>query len=207
MNASSSTLSSPSRSDRELDDAALVRAVRAGRSDVVLLVWTRHSTLVRGVLRRSLGRGNDVEDLVQEVFLAFFRNVDNLRDIGALKGFLVAIATRVAITEIRKRKVRSFLRLTSDGQMPDRAAATDDGPEALGRLYALLDTCSATDRMAFVLRYIEGLEIEDVAAALDVSVATAKRWITRVNDRIVSLARKDPLLSAYVMVNEEEDSP
>ncbi len=185
--------------DRALDDAALVRTAQAGKHDAILLVWDRYASLVRGVLRRSLGPQGDVEDLVQEVFIGFHRNVGNLRDPSALSGFLVSIASRLAISEIRKRKVRSFLRLTDDGELPERAAVSDDGPEALGRLYALLDTCSATDRMAFVLRYIEGLELEEVASALGVSLATAKRRIAGVNARIVTLAKKDPLLSAYVI--------
>ena len=187
-----------------LDDAALVRTAQAGEDDAILLVWDRYASLVRGVLRRSLGAQGDVEDLVQEVFIGFHRSLGNLRDPSALSGFLVGIASRLAISEIRKRKVRSFLRLTDDGKLPERAAVSDDGPEALGRLYALLDTCSAMDRMAFVLRYVEGMELEEVASALDVSLATAKRRIAQVNTRIVTLAKKDSLLSAYVI---EESVP
>jgi RNA polymerase sigma-70 factor (ECF subfamily) len=200
----SMTISAPAAAARVTaplsgDDVDLVRAVCAGRRDAVLLVWDRHAALVRGVLRRSLGPGNDVEDLVQEVFLGFFRNVGDLENPAALRAFLVSIATRTAISEIRKRKVRSFLRLTDDGEMPDQAAPEDEGREALRQLYKLLDGCAAADRMAFVLRHIEGLPIEAVAQALDVSLATAKRKLAKVNERIVSLARKDPLLSEYVV--------
>lgn len=181
------------------DDADLVRGVRAGRKEAILVVWDRYSPLVRGVLRRSLGPGQDVEDLVQEVFLGFFRNVGDLEDPGALRSFLVSIATRTAISEIRKRKVRSFLRLTDDGEVPDRAGPEDEGREALRQLYKLLDGCAASDRMAFVLRHIEGLPLEAVAKALDVSLATAKRKLAHVNERIVALAKRDPLLSEYVV--------
>lgn len=187
------------------DDAALVRAVLAGKKGAVLQVWDRHAPLVRGVLRRSLGPGPDVEDLVQEVFLAFHRRVSSLRDPDALRAFLVSIATRIAISEIRRRKVRRFLRLTDDGELPEQVAVHDDGPEALSRLHALLDTCSAPDRLAYVLRHIEGLEVEEVAAALDLSLSTTKRRLARVEARIVSLARRDPLLASYL--TEEPDSP
>jgi len=209
MDASSSYAVGSLRRDSAAtpDDAALVRAAQAGRKDAVLLVWDRYAPLVRGVLRRSLGPRQDVEDLVQDVFLGFYRNVYNLRDPAALSGFLVSIATKSAISHIRKSKVRSFLRLTDDGELPEQIASADDGPEALGRLYTLLDTCSATDRMAFVLRHIEGMELEEVAAALNVSLSTAKRLIAKVNARIVGLARKDPLLSVYVIEEDEEESP
>lgn len=208
MNASSPALDGSFRAStaHTLDDATLVRVAQAGKKDVILVVWDRYAPVVRGVLRRSLGPRQEVEDLVQDVFLGFYRNIDTLRDPSALKGFLIGIATHVAIGHIRKNRVRSFLRLTDDGELPDRMAETDDGPEALKRLYTLLDTCAATDRMAFVLRYIEGMELEDVANALDVSLSTAKRLINKVNARIVTLARKDALLSAYVVEADEGSS-
>jgi RNA polymerase sigma-70 factor, ECF subfamily len=208
MNVSSPALDGSFRASaaHALDDAALVRAAQAGKKDVILVVWDRYAPVVRRVLQRSLGPHQDVEDLVQDVFLGFYRNIDQVRDPSALKYFLIGIATRTAVSQIRKNKVRSFLRLTDDGELPDRMAAFDDGPEALKRLYALLDTFSATDRMAFVLRYIEGLELEDVARALDVSLSTAKRLVTKANARVVSLAHKDPLLSAYVVEVDEGSS-
>ncbi|MEZ4298731.1 MAG: sigma-70 family RNA polymerase sigma factor [Polyangiaceae bacterium] len=181
------------------DDAELVRAVRAREREAALIVWDRYSAVVRGVLRRSLGPGHDVEDLVQEVFLGFFRNAGDIENPSALRSFLVSIATRAAISEIRKRKVRSFLRLTDSGVLPDRAGPEDEGREALRQLYRLLDSCSASDRMAFVLRHIEGLPLEAVAQALDVSLATVKRKLAHVNERIVALAKRDPLLSEYVV--------
>jgi RNA polymerase sigma-70 factor, ECF subfamily len=208
MNASSPTLDGSFRASavHALDDAALVRAAQAGKKDVILVVWDRYAPVVRRVLQRSLGPRHDVEDLVQDVFLGFYRNIDQVRDPAALKYFLIGIATRTAVSQIRKNRVRSFLRLTDDGELPERMTESDDGPEALKRLYALLDTFSATDRMAFVLRHIEGLELEDVARALDVSLSTAKRLVSKTNARIVQLARKDALLSTYVVETDEGSS-
>lgn len=208
MNVSSPALDGSFRGSaaQTLDDAALVRAAQAGKKDVILIIWDRYAPVVRRVLQRSLGPRQDVEDLTQDVFLGFYRNVDQVRDPKALKYFLIGIATRLAISHIRKNRVRNFLRLTDDGELPDRMADADDGPEALQRLYALLDTFSATDRLAFVLRYIEGLELEEVAQALDVSLSTAKRLVQKANARIITLARKDPLLSTYVLEGDEGSS-
>ncbi len=187
------------------DDAALVKALQSGQQEALLAIWDRHATLVRGLLRRSLGPWGDVEDLVQEVFLAFHRSAHDLRDPAMLRAYLVGITTRKAISELRRRRVRSFLRITEDGVLPeaeDPGVVEDDGPEALRRLYQLLEGCSAADRMAFVLRHVEGLQLEEVARALGVSVATAKRQLGRVHARVVALARRDPVLSGYVTTEE-----
>ncbi|MFT3766779.1 MAG: sigma-70 family RNA polymerase sigma factor [Minicystis sp.] len=183
------------------DDAALARAAASGAPGAPEAVWDRFSPMVRRVLRRSMGPGAEVEDLVQEVFLSFFRQVRELRDPAAVESFFFGIAIRVARAEIRKRRVRRWLRLTDDGALPEEieAPAEDaEAREAIARLYAILDQSDAEGRLAFVLRHIEGLELPDVAEALGVSLATAKRRLARVSARILAAAAKDPVLRAYV---------
>jgi RNA polymerase sigma-70 factor (ECF subfamily) len=54
------------------------------------------------------------------------------------------------------------------------------------------------ERTAFVLRFVEGMEIDDVAAALDVSVPTTRRAIARSWERMTMLANKDVALTGYL---------
>jgi len=62
----------------------------------------------------------------------------------------------------------------------------------------VLDRLSAADRAAFVLRHVEELELVDVAGALRVSLATAKRRLQRVTRRVFAMAASDPALAAYL---------
>ena len=73
-----------------------------------------------------------------------------------------------------------------------------EGREALDRFYKILDRLSPKHRSAFVLRYVEGLDLADVAEALDISLATIKRWLPRISKRVFSQAERDPLLSPYI---------
>src|SRR3569832_1550010 len=82
------------------DDATIATAAARGEAWAASAVWDRHSVLVRGVLRRSLG-AQDVDDHVQEVFLRFFRHAGELRDPAALRSFLIGIALRSAGSELR----------------------------------------------------------------------------------------------------------
>jgi RNA polymerase sigma-70 factor (ECF subfamily) len=180
-------------------DAELARLAQDRDPRAATLVWDRYAGLVRGVLFRSVGPGHDIEDLLQDVFIGFFKNVGGLRDGSALRPFLVGIALRTARTALRKRRVRRWLRLSDDGTVPE--VATSDGDprtrEAVRRLYAILDELDDRERLAFVLRHAEGHELTEAAATLGVSLATVKRMLQRADAHVQARAREDDLLSAW----------
>jgi RNA polymerase sigma-70 factor (ECF subfamily) len=180
----------------EPDDASLVLALRRGDERAELACWNRFSPGVDGTLRRLLGPGTDREDLLQEVFLRFFRRVGTLREPAAVRGFLTGICLRVVRGELARRRARRWLHLTSTGEPPDVAAGRrdDEAREAIARYYRVLDKLGARDRSLFVARTIEGLTLDDVAALHGVSVSTAQRRIARATKRIATLVRRDPLL-------------
>ena len=60
-----------------------------------------------------------------------------------------------------------------------------------------LDRVNTTDRTAFVLRFMEGLELAEVATALGLSLATTKRRLARVWARVILLVERDPVLVEY----------
>ncbi len=164
------------------------------------LIWDRYAHMVRGILCHTVGPHAEVDDLMQEVFVGFFKSVGAMRDPNALKSYLVGIALRTARTMLRKRRVRRRLHLTDSGDLPDAAAPTEDprARAAVRNLYALLDKLDDRDRMAFVLRFAEGYELTEVATALGCSLATAKRSIARAEGYILTHARNDERLRDYV---------
>ena len=195
------------RAEEEDDDATLARAIIAGHRNAPHAAWDRYAGLVRGVLRRVLGPGDDVDDQVQLVFLQLFRDAKNLRDVTALRSFLIGITVRVARSELRRRRFRRWLHLTDDGAIPE---TVDDGAdvearEALARLQALLNQLDDRDRLLFVLRHVEKLELTETAEAVGTSLATAKRRLAKVTARVHAMALRDPLLVEYLDPDPQED--
>lgn len=184
----------------ELSDAALAGELQARSPDAARLVWQRYSPMVRRMLARALGPERDVEDSLQEVFLCLFNKVPELRNPAALRAFIVSIAIRTLRHEIRRRKLRSWLRLDGNVAVEDvRAINPDpDAREALIRFYSLLDRINTRDRSVFVLHVIEGMDMEAIAEALEVSVPTVRRCLTRARERISLLAGRDSTLVDYV---------
>ncbi len=186
-----------------LDDAALVQAAASGDGRAARVIWDRHSPAVRATLRRIMGPQADVEDLLQEVFLRLFRQVGALREASALRAFLLGIAVRVVGSELRRRRVRRFLRLTDSGTLPEveQGPADHGARQSLDRLYEMLENLSPESRTIFALRYFEGLQVNEIASTLGVSLATAKRRLAKVTAHILTLVRRDEKLHGYLLSN------
>lgn len=184
----------------EADDATLARALIAKEKAAPRVAWVRFAPLVRRILRRSLGPQHDVEDIVQDVFLCLFERVHTLRDPVALKAFIIAITVRTARYEIRRARVRRWVGLSRTAELPDLRVVNADSSaqHALIHFYQALNRINERDRTAFVLRFVEGMEAAEVAAALDVSVPTARRCFTRAWERVTFFARRDPFLVDYL---------
>lgn len=191
------------------EDAQLALAAARGDERAAEAIWDRFSPLVRSIVHRSLGTAGEVSDLVQETFLQLFRQLPGLREPASLRSFLIGITLRVLGTELRRRRVRRWLHLSESGVLPDAPGLdTDrDAREALRHLYAALDQLGDGDRLLFVLRHIEGLELTEVAAALGASLATTKRRLARIMDRLLSMAARDPVLAAYLEPDPGGASP
>jgi RNA polymerase sigma-70 factor (ECF subfamily) len=188
---------------RSFTDADLVAAFVREEEWASAAIWERFAPMVQRILYRGVGPGHDVDDLVQEAFLRLFRKLRSLRDPAALKSFVVAVTTRVLQTELRARWLKRWLGLSDDGVVPESATpgADLDAREALSRFYQLLDGLGVKQRAAFTLRYIEGLELTEVAAGVGVSLATIKRWLPRVSKKVYRQAERDPLLKAYLSLH------
>jgi RNA polymerase sigma-70 factor (ECF subfamily) len=182
------------------EDSEIARALLARERGAQRAAWERFSPLVRRIVRRFMGPGCDTEDAVQDAFVCLFEKVPTLREPAAIRAFVMAITLRTARYHARRRRARGFVGLPDGDAHPAlRVVQGNLEPRfALERFYRILDRVNDRDRAAFVLRYIEGLELSEVARALGTSPPTARRRFTRAYGRIALLARRDPLLIEYL---------
>jgi RNA polymerase sigma-70 factor (ECF subfamily) len=187
-------------SDSSEADAALVRAAWQGDRRAHVAIWRKYSPLVRSRIGRSVG-GQDVEDHVQEVFLRLFEHLPQLRDPGALRSFIIGITLRVGGTELRRRRCRWWLAVTPTGELPEPPPSRDDGSdvrEVLATLLSILGKLSPHSSRVFELRYIEEKELTDVAKAMKISLATAKRHLARASTCFFAMAEREPVLADFM---------
>ena len=150
-------------------------------------LFERFSPYVARIGLRLLGRNEEVDDLVQEVFLAAHKQRVRLPDIGAAKGWLAVVAVRIARRQLRRRRLRQFVGLDSGTlalELRDQTLSPEDHA-LLMRVYRVLDHMNVDDRLAWTLRHIEGEKLEQVAERCGCSLATAKRRIHAAHARLV----------------------
>ncbi len=190
---------SASRRDPPPEDADLVRAALAGDRNAEVAIWRRYVPLVRSKLGRSIG-GQDVDDHVQEVFLRLFEYLPQLRDPAALRSFLIGITLRIAGTELRRRRCRWWLTLTPTGDVPEPCTFEDEGEtrQVVSKLHGILTKLTPSSSRFFELRFVEERELSEVAVAMNVSLATAKRHLARVSACVYAMADREPALAGYM---------
>lgn len=126
-----------------------------------------HGRLVFRAAYRVLGDAAQAEDVQQEVFLRLLQS--ERREVVSWPAFLTATATRLAIDVLRRRQ-RWWALLP---QWRAQAEEATESPETLGieaerarRLRQALGRLSRREAQCFALRYMEGLDLPEVAAEL-----------------------------------------
>ncbi len=126
-----------------------------------------------------LGKPDEADDLVQDVFLRAFRALGGLADPRLARPWLMAIAVREALRRLKKRRLSRLWLAGGDFDFEQLAAPTaaPDVKLQVGRLFRALDALSPELRIAWVLRYLESETTEAVAEQCGWSLSTTKRRI------------------------------
>ena len=155
-------------------------------------VFEDHVRFVWRVLEHHGVRGNDVEDATQEVFIVVARKLAELDDETRIRSWLYSIARRVASSQRRKAHVRRE-QLTDDppgGSVEAKQHDRTEQSEALEQLRSVLEELSEEQRMAFLLREVEQLTLQEVADALGCPLQTAYSRVRAAREHVMAAFRQ-----------------
>lgn len=169
-----------------MDDNALVAAVAGGDDAALRELFGRHARWLAARLRAVLP-APDVEDVLQETFLAVWRGAGRYQPVraeGAAAAWLWGIARRQAAQCVRRHGPAATAGLESGGPVsPDHAAAADFRVD-LDRAVAALGEPGDLEREVWRLMYVEDRSVAEVAAAMGVPEGTVKSRAHRVRRRL-----------------------
>jgi|GEM_PF-1769631 len=146
----------------------------------------RHAPYVATIAYRLLGSTNELEDLVQEVLLTAFERRHEIRDPNAVRGWLATVTVRKAVRQLRRKRVRGWLGFDAEPsvlELPDRGPSAEQC-ETLTRVYRVMNELPVAQRVAWCLRYLDGMKLEEIATVTECSLATVKRRVTAAHTAI-----------------------
>ena len=160
---------------------------RAAHRDAALIeegfeaVYRAYLPYVAQICHRLLGRPQEVEDLLQEVFVVVYQRLHQLNDPSALSGWLATIATRKALKKLKQRRLKRFIGLDDHPGYND-LASDEDHPDVrvlLAEVFEKLDELPPEWRVVWVLRHVDGKNNSEIAQMCNYSVTTVKRYLAR----------------------------
>ena len=175
MNAATASIGS----FRSAGDALLLAAA-AGRDHAAFgEIVNRYYKPVYRLIWRMTGGHADTEDVAQEVFLKLWQNPRQVREAGALKGWLMRVAANAAIDRSRKRvdaSIETVLETAGTGALPGETLERNAAARELEHRVAQLPV---RQRLALTLVYYEGMSNIDTAAIMQTSIEAVESLLAR----------------------------
>jgi RNA polymerase sigma-70 factor (ECF subfamily) len=160
------------------DDERLLERLRRNDRDAIAALYDQYGRLAYSVAYRVVGESGEAEDVVQESFLALWRQAAKLDPArGSVRSFLLTIVHRRAIDSLRRKSGRP--ERTLDEATPIAAATKDPiefatMAEERQQVERAMRSLPDEQRQAVELTYFRGLTIVEMASQQRIPLGTAK---------------------------------
>jgi RNA polymerase sigma-70 factor (ECF subfamily) len=145
-------------------------------------LYRAYAPYVAAIAGRILGRDHELDDLVQDAFVNALRGLNGLREPAAVKGWLAKITVRLATRRLRQLRLRRALHLSreiGDDEPIWAPGASEEQRALIARIYRALDRLPAAERVAWVLRNVQGEPLHRIPELCGCSLSTAQRRLAR----------------------------
>jgi RNA polymerase sigma-70 factor, ECF subfamily len=184
----------------QLTDEDLIAEFQQDNEAAFTLLVGRYKDPLTNFVFRFIGDRDDCNDIVQETFVRVYRRKHAYRPVAKFSTWIFTIATNLAKTFLRRRKVRGIFSLGpihKDEQerqfdIPDENARADQLAESSmkeERIQKALDALGVKYREVIVLREIQELSYEEIAAVTGLNLGTVKSRINRGREQLQKMLK------------------
>ncbi len=153
----------------ENDDATLIERVANGNRQAFTHLVNKYQRLVRVIIWNFFGKNVDPEDIMQEVFLQAFLNIEKLKERAKFKSWLLKIAYNECVDASHQRKLAGV-------QLED--ARAQDGFSIIAA-WNLLAGLASEDRTIVWLKYVENCSYSEILAVTGIGEIAARKKASR----------------------------
>ena len=182
-----------------ITDEELVNRIRTGDRDAFRMLVEQYEESVAITVLSMVGRSSDVDDIVQDVFIRFFKTVNRYRGDASLKTYLKKIAINRSLDVLRRRKKVLSRFLSRDDDENRLIEPTISGNAVLERgerdrlVQKAIASLPDKHRAVVVLRMIDGYSTEETAKMLDLAYGTVLSRLNRAMKKLKNIL--EPLVT------------
>lgn len=163
-----------------MEDAHILKlfADEKTREEAFVLLLEKYQQKIYWHIRRLVINHDDADDIVQDVFIKVWKNLDGFREDAQLYTWIYRIATNESLTFLKRKKQRENISLDDDSSsyLADTLEDTSyfNGSDAQKKLQQALITLPEKQRLVFNMKYFDDMKYDDISEVVGTSVGALK---------------------------------
>ena len=169
-----------------MTDQEIIKRILAGETDLYREIIVKYESQVASVIFGMIGKSSEAQDVGQETFIRFYKNLKNFRGDSGVGTYLTRIAINLSLNEIKKRKRKNTMFVNSENdnmEIPDKSINSEIKEEK-DLIYKAIHSLTPKFRSVIVLRLIEGYSTKETAELLKIPVGTVLSRLTRAQRKL-----------------------
>jgi RNA polymerase sigma-70 factor, ECF subfamily len=187
---------------RSASDADLLAAAALRNQQAFAMVMERYYQPVYRVAWRLAAGHVDAEDVTQEAFLKLWNNPGQLREAGALKGWLMRVASNLVMDRYRQKPMQELEMAEMVIDQSPSAPCTIDQARIAARMDKAIAALPDRQKLALTFVHFEHMTNIAAAAAMEISVDALESLLARARRGLKELLAKDGRLMLASLTQE-----
>jgi len=178
----------------DFDEHRLIERCRAGEDSAFSELVDRYKNLVYALVYRMVPDRSRTDDLAQDVFLKVYRGLPYFRGDARLSTWIYRIVQNVCVQARAERRPEVSLEPDANGRVRAEPVAPDTAfadLETRDRLEKAIQQLPDNYRLLIAAHYLQGVQYEDLAAALNIPLGTVKTHLHRAKRRLREILEPD----------------
>lgn len=165
----------------------LIAKVKEGDTDAFRDIVKRYESKIAATVKGILGNSLEAEDVGQEVFIRFYKSLNNFRGDSSLGTYLVRIAINLSLNELKVKKrqtINSFEDWHESDSDLHNTQSDYKNIETKEIVNSALQQIDPKFRIVVVLRLLDGFSTLETAKILDVPIGTVLSRLARGQEKL-----------------------
>lgn len=179
-----------SQNNRNDSDFNLIDQIKNGDHSAFSEIIKRYEAKIAATVYGMLGNCQEAEDVGQEVFIRFYKSIEQFKGKSSLGTYLTRIAINLSLNEIKKRKRRTFISWENTNQYDLEMYKSKENNlmfEEKEFIQQAIQKLSSKLQTVLILRLINGHSTEETAKILKLPLGTVLSRLSRGQKKLKKL--------------------